>query len=139
MNSLKKAREDGMKKRLLIVDGWDIAVDDDYVNSLDSKINDVKNTFGISIKESEDNTNESKLSLIDKNNSHDTNLFLRLKGLGKRQIEKVGFIVVVSYIFIFILNWEIIHALKHVKYFVYLRVLLGHGLKRNVTYQFGYQ
>ena len=80
-----------MKKRLLIVDGWDIAVDDDYVNSLDSKINDVKNTFGISINENDDNTNESKLSLIDKNNSHDTNLFLRLKGLGKRQIEKSWF------------------------------------------------
>ena len=39
---IKKAREDGMTKRLLIVDGWDIDVDDDCVNSLDSNINDVK-------------------------------------------------------------------------------------------------
>ena len=46
------------------------------------------------------------------------------------KLKKVGFIVVVSYIFIFILNWEIIHALKHVKYFVYLRILLGHALKK---------
>ena len=109
-----------MKKRLLIVERWDIAVDDDYVNFLDSKINDVKNTFGISNNESEDNTNESNLSLIDKYDSHDTNMFLRLKGFGKRQIEKVGFVVVVSHIFIFILNWEIIHALNHVNFFVYL-------------------
>ena len=70
-----------MKKRFLIVDGWDIAVDDDYVNSLDLKINDVKNIFGISINDNDDNTN----------NSHDTNLFLRLKDLGKRQIEKSWF------------------------------------------------
>ena len=76
-----------MKKRLLIVDGWDIAVDDDYVNSLDSKINDVKITLGISNNESEDVMNVSNLSLIDKYDSHDTNFFLRLKGLGKRQIE----------------------------------------------------
>ena len=32
-----------MEKIFLIVDGWDIAVDEDYVNSLNSKINDVKN------------------------------------------------------------------------------------------------
>ena len=88
MISLKKVREDGMKKKLLIVEGRDILVDDDYVNSLDSKINDVKNTFGISINESEDNTNKSKLSLIDKYDSHDTNLSLRFIGLGKRKIEK---------------------------------------------------
>ena len=73
MISLKKDREDGMKKRLLIVDGWDIAVDGDYVNSLDSKINYVKKTLRISNNESEDDTNESKSSLIDKYDSHDTN------------------------------------------------------------------
>ena len=39
---IEKACEDGMTKRLLIVDGWDIDVDDDCVNSLDSNINDVK-------------------------------------------------------------------------------------------------
>ena len=32
-----------MTKRLLIVEGCDIAVDDDYVNSVDSKINDISN------------------------------------------------------------------------------------------------
>ena len=32
-----------MKKILLIVEGWNIAVDDDYVNSLDLNNNDVKN------------------------------------------------------------------------------------------------
>ena len=47
-----------MKKRLLIVEEQDIAVDDDYVNSLDSKINDFKNKFGISNDDSEDNSNE---------------------------------------------------------------------------------
>ena len=56
----------------------------DYVNSLDSKVNDVKNKFGISNDHSEDNSNESNFSLIEKSDSHDNNLFLRLKGLGKR-------------------------------------------------------
>ena len=40
--SLKKARGNGMTKRLLIIEGWDIAVDDNYMNSIDSNINDVK-------------------------------------------------------------------------------------------------
>ena len=40
---IKRACEDGMEKIFLIVDGWDIAVDEDYVNSLNSKINDIKN------------------------------------------------------------------------------------------------
>ena len=80
-------RENGMKKRLLIVEGWDIAVDDDYVNSLDSKINDFKNKFGMSNDDSEDNSNESNFSLIDKSDTRDTNLTLRLKGLDKRQVE----------------------------------------------------
>ena len=31
-----------MTKRLLIIEGWDIAVDDNYMNSIDSNINDVK-------------------------------------------------------------------------------------------------
>ena len=42
-----------MKKRLLIVEGWDIAVDEDYVNK-----------FGISNNDSEDNSNESNFSLV---------------------------------------------------------------------------
>ena len=37
-----------MTKRLLIVDRSDNTVDDDYVNYLDSKINDVKNKIGLS-------------------------------------------------------------------------------------------
>ena len=40
--SLKKAREDGMTNKLLIIDEWDIAVDDNQVNSLDPNINNVK-------------------------------------------------------------------------------------------------
>ena len=108
--SLKKAREDGMKNRLLIVEGWDIAVDDVYVNSLVSKINDFKNKFEISNDDSEDNSNESNLSLIGKSDTRDKKLTLCLKGLGKRQVDKVGFITVVSYIVIFILNCEIIHV-----------------------------
>ena len=63
---------------------------------------------------------------------------LRLKGVGKRQVKKIGFIVVVSYIFIFILNFEVIVALKYVKFITYLWVLLRHGLKIKVTYRFGY-
>ena len=39
--TLKRAREDGMTKIILIVEEWDITVDDDYVNSFDSNINDV--------------------------------------------------------------------------------------------------
>ena len=50
---------------------------------------------------------------IDKYNTRD-------KGLNKRRVEKVGFIEVVSYIFIFIHDWEIIVALKHVKFIIYL-------------------
>ena len=78
-----------MKKRLLIVEGWDIAVDDDYVNSLDSMIYDFKNKFRISNDDSEDNSNQSNFSLIDKSDTSDNNLSLRLKGLGKRQVEKL--------------------------------------------------
>ena len=36
-----------MTKILLIIDVWKIAVDDDYMNYLDSKINDVKNGIGL--------------------------------------------------------------------------------------------
>ena len=76
-----------MKKRLLIVGKWDIAVDDNYVNSFDSKLNDVKNKVGMSNDDSEDNSNESNFSLIDKSDTRDNNLTLRLKSLGKRQVE----------------------------------------------------
>ena len=77
-------RENGMKKRLLIVEGWDIAVDDDYVNSLDSKIYDFKNKFRISNDDSEDNSNQSNFTLIDKSDTRDNNSTLRLKDLGKK-------------------------------------------------------
>ena len=115
----KQAHENGITKTLLIVDGWDIDVDDDYVNSLDSKINDVKNKIGLSNDNSDDNNNESNFSFIDKSNIRDHDLTLRLKALGKRQVKKVGFIEVVSYIFIFIFNWEMINALKRVTFIVY--------------------
>ena len=48
-----------MKKLLLIVERWNITVDNDYVNSLDSKINDVKNKIGMSNDDSDDNSNDS--------------------------------------------------------------------------------
>ena len=73
-----------MKKRLLIVEGWDIAVDDDYVNSLDSIIYDFKNKFRISNDDSEDNSNQSNFTLIDKSDTRDNNSTLRLKDLGKK-------------------------------------------------------
>ena len=80
-----------MKKILLIVEAWDIAVDTHYVNSLHTKINVVKNNICISNSDSKDNTNESYIRLIDNNDSHENNLFLRLKGLSNRQIEKSWF------------------------------------------------
>ena len=78
-----------MTKRLLIVEGWDIAVDNDYVNSLDSEINDVKNKIGLSNDDSYDNSNDSNVRFIDKYNTRDNNLTLRLQGLGKRQVEEL--------------------------------------------------
>ena len=78
-----------MKNRLLIVKGWDIVIDDDYVNSLDPKINDVKNKIGISNDDSEDNSNESNDNLTDKSDTHDNNLTLRLKEVCKRQLEQL--------------------------------------------------
>ena len=80
-----------MKKRLLVVEEWDIAVDDDYLNSLHTKMNVVKNNTCISNNDSKDTTNESNIRLIDNNDSHENNLFLRLKGLSNRQIEKSWF------------------------------------------------
>ena len=56
-NFIKKAREDRMTKILLIVDGWDIAINDDYVNSLDSNINDVMNKIGLSNDDCDDMNN----------------------------------------------------------------------------------
>ena len=76
----------GMTKRLLIVDGRDIAIDDDYVNSLDSKINYVKNKIGLSNDDCDDNSNESNFCFVDKSSTRDHNLTLRFKALGKRQV-----------------------------------------------------
>ena len=78
-----------MTKILLIVDGWDISVDNDYVNFLDSKINDVKNEIGLSNDDCGDIINESDFCFVNKSNTRDHNLALRLNGLGKRQVEKL--------------------------------------------------
>ena len=45
----------------------------------------------MSNNDSEDNSNESNFSLIDKSDIRDNNLTLRLKCLGKRQVEKNWF------------------------------------------------
>ena len=66
------------------------------MNYLDSKINDVKNTIGLSNYDSDDNSNDSNFSFVDKSNIRDNNLTLRLKGLDKRKKnEKVGFTEVI--------------------------------------------
>ena len=75
------------------------------MNSLALKINNVNNKIELSNDDCDDNRNESNFSFVGKSNTRDHNLTLRFKGVGKRQIEKVGFIEFVSYIFIFILNW----------------------------------
>ena len=51
-----------MTKILLIVDRWDIDVDDVYVNYLVSKINDVKNEIGLSNDDSDNNSNDPNFS-----------------------------------------------------------------------------
>ena len=50
-----------MTKRFLFVNEWDIAVGDDYVNSLDWNINDVKNKIGLSNDDCDDNSNQLNL------------------------------------------------------------------------------
>ena len=80
-----------MTKILLIIEGWNITVDDDYVNFLDSKINDVKNKIGISNDDSDDNSNDSNFSFVDKSNTRENNFTLRLKALGKGQVGKGWF------------------------------------------------
>ena len=55
------------------------------MNSLDSKSNDVKNKIGMSNDDSDDNSNDSNFSFVDKSNIRDNNLTLRLKGLDKRK------------------------------------------------------
>ena len=89
------------------------------MNSFDSKINVVKNEIGLSNDDCGDIMNKSDFYFVDKFNTRGHNLTLRLKGLDKRQVVKVGFIEVVSYIFIFIFNWEMINALKRVTFIVY--------------------
>ena len=80
-----------MTNILLIVVGWDIAVDNDYVNSFDSKINGVKNKIGLSNDDNDDNSYESNYNFVEKSNTRDNNLNLRLKGLSKRQVGKGWF------------------------------------------------
>ena len=67
-----------MTKILLIVEEWDITVDDDYVNAFDSKINDA---IELSNDDSDNNNNNSNFSFVDSSNTHDNNLTLRLKGI----------------------------------------------------------
>ena len=117
---LRKARVEGMTKRLLIVDGWKIVIDDDHVNSLNSKINNFKNSIGLLNDDCGGIINDSDSYFVVKSNTCDRNLTLRLKGLGMRQVLKVGFIEVVSYFFILILNLAIIVVSKYVNLFVYL-------------------
>ena len=54
------------------------------MNFLDSKINDIKNKIGMSNDDSEDNCNGSNFRIMEKSDTHDNNLTLRLKGLGMR-------------------------------------------------------
>ena len=86
-----------MTKILIIVDGWEVDVDDDYVNSLDSKINDFKNSIGLLNDDYGGIINDSDRCCVDKYNTCDRHLTLRLQLLGKRQVEKVGFAEVVSF------------------------------------------
>ena len=72
-----------MTKILLIVEGQDIAIDDDCVHSLDSKINEFKNNVGLSNNDCDDNSNESTFCFVDKSNTRDHNLTLRLKDFSK--------------------------------------------------------
>ena len=78
-----------MIKILLIVDGYAIAVDDDDMNSFGSNINDVENEIGLSNDDCGDIINESDFCFVNKSNTRDHNLTLRLNGLGKRQVEKL--------------------------------------------------
>ena len=57
---------------------------------------------------------------LNKSNTRNHNLILRFKSLGKRKVEKWVPRGCIIYIFIFILNWEIIVALKHVKFIVHI-------------------
>ena len=68
------------------------------MSSLDSKINDVKNGIGLSSDYCGGIINDSDFYLVDKYNTCDHNLTVRLKGSGKRQVGNFGFIEVVSHI-----------------------------------------
>ena len=87
---MTKTRKERITKRLLIVDGWEIDVDDNYVNSLDSKINDFKNSIGLLNDDCGGIINALDRSCVDKYNTCDRHLTLRLKLLGKRQVEKLA-------------------------------------------------
>ena len=50
------------------------------MNSLDSKINDVKNKIGASNDDGDNNSNDSNLNCVDKSNTRGHNLILFLKG-----------------------------------------------------------
>ena len=86
-----------MTNILFIVNGWGIAMDNHYVNFIDSKINNVKHKIGLSNHDCDDNSNESNFCFVNKSNTRDHNFTLRLKVLGKRQVGIVRFIEAVSY------------------------------------------
>ena len=67
------------------------------MSSLNSKINDVKNGIGLSSDYCGGIINDSDRCCVDKYNTCDRHLTLRLKLLGKRQVEKNGFAEVVSF------------------------------------------
>ena len=89
------------------------------MSSLDSKINKVNNGIILSSDYCGGIINNSDFCLVDKYNTCDHNLTMRLKGSGKRQAGKFGFIEVVSHIFNFIFDWEIIVAIQNVKFFLF--------------------
>ena len=53
------------------------------MHSLDSKINEFKNNVGLSNNDCDDNSNESTFCFVDKSNTRDHNLTLRLKDFSK--------------------------------------------------------
>ena len=59
------------------------------MNSLALKINNVNNKIELSNDDCDDNNNELNFCFVDTSNTPDHNWSLRLKALGKRQVEKL--------------------------------------------------
>ena len=90
-----------------IIDGWEISVDDDYVNFLDSKINNVKNSIGLSNYDCGNIINDLDSYFVDKYNTCDHKLTLCHKCLGNRQVGKNWLYRSCIIFSTFILNWLI--------------------------------